>query len=68
MSKIKTDDSRIHSKSVDDRRFGEVNARIVNKMRNMSKKELFASLVATGIYTNSGKLTKEYGGMAHAKK
>ena len=43
-------------------------ARVLNKVKQMSTDELFASMVATGIYTKSGKLTKEYGGRAKAQK
>ena len=68
MSKRKTNGFRIHRKEVDEKALGEVNARIVRMMRAMSPKELFQSLVATGIYTPEGKLTKEYGGTAVAKR
>jgi hypothetical protein len=47
---------------------GELYSRVLKKIQKMSNDELFASMVATGIYTESGKLTKEYGGRARAKK
>jgi hypothetical protein len=43
-------------------------ARVVDNVRRMSGKQIFESMVITGIYTPSGKLTKEYGGTAHAKR
>lgn len=33
---------------------------VLSGMRKMTKKEGFKSLVASGIYTKDGKLTKEY--------
>jgi hypothetical protein len=43
-------------------------ARVLAKVKRMSGKEIFESMVATGIYTPEGKLTKEYGGTAVAKR
>jgi hypothetical protein len=37
-----------------------INNKVVAKVRAMTPKEGFASLVASGIYTKSGKLTKHY--------
>jgi len=41
---------------------------VLAKVKRMSGKEIFESMVATGIYTPEGKLTKEYGGTAVAKR
>jgi hypothetical protein len=43
-------------------------ASVIEEMRRTPSDELFKTMVTSGIYTESGKLTKEYGGRAHAKK
>jgi hypothetical protein len=40
----------------------EVYERVVSKVAAMSSEERFATMVRSGIYTKSGKLTKHYGG------
>ena len=38
----------------------ELHERVVKRVRKMTPKEGFKSLIASGIYTADGKLTKEY--------
>ena len=40
----------------------ELHERVVKRVRKMTPKEGFKSLIASGIYTRNGKLTKEYRG------
>jgi len=40
----------------------ELHERVLKRVRGMTPKEGFQSLIASGIYTPDGKLTKEYGG------
>ncbi len=40
----------------------ELHERVVRRVRKMTPKEGFKSLIASGIYTPDGKLAKEYGG------
>jgi len=40
----------------------ELHARVIKRVRTMTPKEGFQSLIASGIYTRNGKLTKEYRG------
>ena len=40
----------------------ELHQRILARVRKMTVKEGFQSLIAAGIYTPEGKLAKEYGG------
>jgi hypothetical protein len=40
----------------------ELHERVLKRVRAMTPKEGFQSLVASGIYTSDGKLAKEYGG------
>jgi hypothetical protein len=42
-------------------------AGVLEEMRRTPSEELFKTMVASGIYTESGKLTKEYGGTAKRK-
>jgi len=47
---------------------GELNSRILNRIRNMTIEELFQSVVDVGIYNKKGRLTIEYGGRANREK
>jgi len=40
----------------------ELHERVLARVRKMTPKEGFQSLIASGIYTPDGKLAKEYGG------
>ncbi|HWQ91615.1 MAG TPA: hypothetical protein VN673_08085 [Clostridia bacterium] len=40
----------------------DLHKRVLERVRKMTPEEGFRSLVASGIYTPEGKLTKEYGG------
>ena len=40
----------------------ELHERVLKRVRKMSPKQGFRSLIASGIYTAEGKLAKEYGG------
>ena len=40
----------------------DMHERILDRVRKMTPEEGFHSLVASGIYTPDGRLTKEYGG------
>jgi hypothetical protein len=40
----------------------ELHERVLKRVRRMTSKEGFQSLIASGIYTPDGKLAKEYGG------
>jgi len=40
----------------------ELHERVLKRVREMTPKEGFQSLIASGIYTPEGKLAKEYGG------
>ena len=40
----------------------ELHERVLTRVREMTPKEGFQSLIASGIYTSDGKLAKEYGG------
>ena len=40
----------------------ELHERVVKRVRKMTPKEGFKSLIASGIYNRDGKLAKEYGG------
>jgi len=41
-------------------RRAKVYARVVRDMRSRTPKEVFATIMAAGIYTKSGRLTKPY--------
>jgi hypothetical protein len=45
-----------------ERQVSAIHAKVLSNVKKMSTKQLFASLVATGIYTKEGKLTAHYGG------
>ncbi|HTB64396.1 MAG TPA: hypothetical protein VK737_12500 [Opitutales bacterium] len=53
--------------AINENELGELNARVARSIQSMTPKELFKSVVAAGIYTPAGKLTKEYGGTAKRK-
>jgi hypothetical protein len=55
-------------KMPDEAVLGRPNASTLRMIDKMSSEELFQSLVATGIYTKAGKLMREYGGSARAKR
>ena len=40
----------------------ELHERVLRRVRKMTPKQGFQSLIASGIYTAEGKLAKEYGG------
>ena len=40
----------------------ELHERVVTRVRKMTSKQGFKSLIASGIYTPDGKLAKEYSG------
>lgn len=40
----------------------ELHERVLERVRKMTPKEGFQSLIASGVYTPDGKLAKEYGG------
>jgi hypothetical protein len=40
----------------------ELHERVLKRVREMTPNEGFQSLIASGIYTDEGKLAKEYGG------
>lgn len=60
--------SKAHHMLVDEDELGALNARIVRKMQGMKPAELLGYVVASGIYTPDGKLTKEYGGTGVARR
>lgn len=68
MNKLKDANSRKSPANINVGELGELNARVVRRIQAMTPTELFASVVATGIYTSDGKLTKEYGGTGSAKR
>jgi len=62
MNKVKDVNLRKPHTGINVGELGELNARVVRRIQAMSTAELFDTVVAAGIYTSDGKLTKEYGG------
>ena len=60
--RIKTKQPEADDSVISRKELLELHERVLKRVRKMSPKEGFQSLIASGIYTPDGKLAKEYGG------